>query len=322
MDIIQDAISRNRHICAYKFAKEQTWDTFRREASGRDVYLYGLGNAAGYFAEKYSETVRICGVIDSYVNLQGFCMGDYLPEAVETPYERIPVYGAGQLKSLSAEKTIILISNINAYEEIAEQTAAFGLESFALLLLEADQRLHMKPGDDKEQELPKPQSLSQRKSAYARKCCSLPVVENKIVFMIGTYGGHARAITRELGRKGLIRGKRGSKEESGEYGGLDIVWLVQDLRTELPAGVRPVLISNWKRYLYEMETARIWVFDILVPEYVRKRQEQIYIQTKHWPSITLKKFYLDDPSTTGTEDARELVKRNGRSADYLRRQRF
>lgn len=317
MDIIQDAISRNRHICAYKFAKEQTWDTFRREASGRDVYLYGLGNAAGYFAEKYSETVRICGVIDNYVNLQGFCMGDYLPEAVETPYERIPIYDAGLLKSLPAEKTIILISNINAYEEIAEQTAAFGLESFALLLLEADQRLHVKPGDDKRQEMSKPQSLPQRKSAYARKCCSLPVAENKIVFMIGTYGGHARAITRTLGRKGLIRGKRGSKEESGEYGGLDIVWLVEDLRTELPTGVRPVLISNWKRYLYEMETARIWVFDILVPEYVRKREEQIYIQTKHWPSITLKKFYLDDPSTTGTEDARELVKRNGKSADYF-----
>lgn len=307
MDIIQEAMDQNKHRSVYKFAREQTWDSFRREAFGRDVYLYGLGNAAGYFITKYSETVKICGAIDQYANLQGFCLGDYRPEAVETSYEQVPIYDTGILQSLSPEKTLILISNINAFEEIAEQLAACHLESFAFLLMEADLRLKFWQEDSKRQP-----AWSDDKEAYAEKCCSLPLVENKIVCMIGKYGGHARAITKTLVRMGRAGGELTGKECK-----FDIVWLVEDLRTELPEGVRPVLIENWKRYLYEMETARIWVFDILVPAYIRKREEQIYIQTKHWSSITLKKFFLDDPSTTDTERARELVRHNGEIADYF-----
>ena len=61
----------------------------------------------------------------------------------------------------------------------------------------------------------------------------------------------------------------------------------------MPNEVRKVLWTNWKKALYEAETAAIWIADVAVPEYWIKRQEQIYIQTKHWASITLKKFYLD-----------------------------
>ena len=74
---------------------------------------------------------------------------------------------------------------------------------------------------------------------------------------------------------------------------------------------------NWKKYIYEMETARIWVFDILVPEFICKRKEQIYVQTKHWSGITLKKFFLDDPSTTSTVRERERVRENSRIMDYI-----
>lgn len=137
---------------------------------------------------------------------------------------------------------------------------------------------------------------------HARMCCRSPLVRNKIVFMIGKYGGHAKYMT-----KALVRQKND----------LDIVWLVDDLRIEHPKGVRLVAISDWKAYIYEMETAGVWVFDILVPWFIEKREGQIYIQVKHWSSVTLKKFFLDDRSTTGTPYQIEQVKRNSQMMDYI-----
>ncbi len=136
--MIQEAMAHNKHISDYKFDGEQTWAAFRNKAAGRDVYLYGLGNAAGYFIEKYGDKVKLCGAIDSYIGLQGFCLGDYLPEAVDTACERIPIYDAGILPSLDPEKTIILITAVNAYEEIAREMASYRLQCFVLLLMEAD----------------------------------------------------------------------------------------------------------------------------------------------------------------------------------------
>ncbi len=140
------------------------------------------------------------------------------------------------------------------------------------------------------------------KKDYVRECCGLPIVRNKIVFMIGKYGGHAKYITETLIKKNC---------------GLDIVWLVDDPGTSRPGGVRLVQISNWKEYVYEMETARVWVFDILVPWFIEKREGQIYIQTKHWSSVTLKKFFLDDRSTTNTAYQIGQVKRNSQMMDYI-----
>ena len=74
---------------------------------------------------------------------------------------------------------------------------------------------------------------------------------------------------------------------------MDFVWIVSDLNAELPSGIRKVLRSNWKKMIYEMETAHIWISDNSMPDYAVKRVGQVYIQTKHWASISLKKFYLD-----------------------------
>ncbi len=340
--MIQEAMAHNKHISDYKFDGEQTWAAFRNKAAGRDVYLYGLGNAAGYFIEKYGDKVKLCGAIDSYIGLQGFCLGDYLPEAVETACERIPIYDAGILPALDPEKTIILITAVNAYEEIAREMASYRLQCFVLLLMEADAEICFQNGDARAYDgkqigkhnakhtakcTGEQPDLQEQRRAYADKCCSLPIAENKIVCMIGRYGGHARYITKELIRQSGIGERNANKAGSGKAGDRegdsnrrvdpDIVWLVEDLRMKVPEGVRSILIGNWKKYIYEMETAGIWVFDILVPAFIRKREGQIYIQTKHWPSITLKKFFLDDPSTTDTEHARQLVRQNGKIADYF-----
>lgn len=297
MDIIQSAIENQKHISKYMFRNKQTWDVFQKKSVGKDIYLYGLGKAAKYFIKEYSNKIKICGVIDKYVNLQGFLMGDYLPEAVETPCEQVPIFDTDIFPLLDSKKTLILISNINGYEKIAEQISSYHIECFVLLLMEADKCIDIGKNMTEEQV-----DLKTVRLNYARKCCCLPIDRKKIVFMIGKYGGHAKYITRALIEKKC---------------NLDIVWLVGDLRVERPKEVRLVYIGNWKKYIYEMETAKAWVFDVLVPEFIKKREGQIYIQAKHWASVTLKKFFLDDISTTNTAYQIEQVKRNSQMMDYI-----
>ncbi|MCR5103589.1 MAG: CDP-glycerol glycerophosphotransferase family protein, partial [Eubacterium sp.] len=71
-----------------------------------------------------------------------------------------------------------------------------------------------------------------------------------------------------------------------------ICWILRSQKKAID-GIDIVYEGDWKRYIYEMETAKVWIMDEPVPEYIFKRKDQIYIQTKHWGSITLKKFYFD-----------------------------
>ena len=98
---------------------------------------------------------------------------------------------------------------------------------------------------------------------------------------------------------------------------MDLVWIVKKMTAEVPDGVRKVYLGNRKRYIYEMETAQIWIFNMPVPYYIIKRPEQIYIQTKHWASITLKKFYLDIKTMAGTLDNIAYWKQDSRKMDYI-----
>ena len=112
-----------------------------------------------------------------------------------------------------------------------------------------------------------------------REYCRREIEEKKIVFYNQNgYCGHGKYITEELLRQ--------RKD-------LDIVWLVKDLTLEVPDGVRLVYSLNYRNFIFELETAKAWVFDYWVPTYIEKRPEQIYFQVKHWASVTLKTFGLD-----------------------------
>ena len=121
-------------------------------------------------------------------------------------------------------------------------------------------------------------------SNYAKECAEkYPLQNNKIVFYMRTHISHEKYITEQL---------------LSMHKNLDIVWIVNKINVKVPQGVRIVNEGNWKKYIYEMETAKVWVYG--VPNVIGfiKREGQTYIQTKHWGSVTLKKFYLDAPSVS------------------------
>lgn len=96
-----------------------------------------------------------------------------------------------------------------------------------------------------------------------------PVKENKIVFTTfegdGGYCCNPRYIAEEL----LKRNK-----------GYDIVWLVNNMNKEFPAGIHKVSNTFWNR-AYHLVTAKVWVDNSRKAYGTAKRKNQLYIQTWH-----------------------------------------
>lgn len=94
-----------------------------------------------------------------------------------------------------------------------------------------------------------------------------PLKKNKIFisnFCGKGYGDNAKYICEELFKK-------------NKY---DIVWLVNDLKMDMPKEIRKVKRNTIKQ-VYELCTAGIWIDNCRKPIYVRKRKKQYYIQTWH-----------------------------------------
>ena len=72
---------------------------------------------------------------------------------------------------------------------------------------------------------------------------------------------------------------------------LDLVWLVDDMTKEFPAGIRKVK-NNLKNRAYELSTAAVWVDNSRKQLECRKRSGQFYLQTWHG-SIWLKPLGLE-----------------------------
>ena len=295
MDVIDRAIEKKLHITDDEGLCSQTWEQFWQKCSDKKVFLFGLGSASTFFIANYSTDVHLEGVIDNDERKHNFRVGDFVAEAIDTQYEELTVSDITVLSNYANEEVAVLITSTNYYKQIVEQLKQYGVENYYLLLMmEANKR--------KKGESGKRQSELQIKESYIEECCRQEINRKKVVVHIGNYGGHGKYITEQL----YI-----------QQPDLDIVWIVNDLSVSRPEKVRLVYEKNWKKYIYEMETAYIWIYDIIVPVYIRKRSEQIYIQVKHWSSITLKKFFLEDLSTTCTQEEIDKVKYNGKIMDYI-----
>lgn len=271
--------------------KGMSWDKFEIAAKGNKVFLYGLGYCAVQFFERYGNSIIVNGIIDNDVWKQNFEIGEILPEAFGTANEKIMVQSSHILNDADPDNTVILIASSGKYHEIVYELEKKCFYNYYIISLFEDFRA------DSGQNTP------EKILAAVEEYCKQAVFPQKILFITyGNYLDHEKYICNEL-----------LKQEQK----LDMVWIVSDLRAELPSGIRRVLRSNWKKMIYEMETAHIWISDNSLPDYVVKRSDQIYIQTKHWASITLKKFYLDTIAFHDEPAKLALWKRESKIIDYI-----
>lgn len=271
----------------------QTHEQFKYDCESRKIFLFGTGIACKNFIRNYHMMINLEGILDNNQKKQGFQIGDYIAEALGTQYENLRICAASILNNYESDELAVIIASTDYYEQIAEQLEQLGISHY-YFLHQINGWLHKENISTLEDKL--------EKDSYVEYCCNLKMNKRKIAVYIGYYGGHGKYITEQL----LKMGKD-----------IDIVWMVRDLTVEKPEKVRLIFEGNWKKYIYEMETAGIWIYDIVIPTYIRKRPQQVYIQTKHWAGITLKKFFLDDLSTICAKDEIEKVMYNGKIMDYI-----
>lgn len=297
MDIIDYAVQQEPYLSEKGEIKKQIWADFEHAISGKKLFLFGTGAGADYFFRKYKNRYHIAGILDNDERWHGLAAGDIMAEAFESVNEQAKIMPVRGLDRYAKEEILVLITSTKYYREMAEQLLDLGVtEYYVLLMMEANQR-NQNPETDADA------AINIRMKEYVDACCRKPIQKNKILFKsFDTYSDHGKYITEQLL-------KRSNK--------LDIVWILKDLREEVPEGVRSVWTGNWKKYIYEMETAQVWVINTLMPPYVKKREGQIYIHTKHWASITLKKFYLDASTIIDVPEDVERWKYNGRCMDYV-----
>lgn len=295
MDIITRAIEKKLHLYEDDSLPEQTWEFFHCQRKGKKVFIFGIGGGLEFYFRNCCNHTDIAGVLDNDKHKLNRKLSWQSAEAWKTEYDDLVIQSPDILKEYSNEEVIVLVSVINGYGSMIRQLKELKITNiFVLLIMEANRRKNLKVNVS--------ENFVQIRRDYIDWCCQQNIENKKIVMRIGEYGGHARQITNAL-----------LKRRSD----LDIIWLVHDFDEEAPCEVKLVCEKNWKRCSFEMETARIWLFDVSVSDYIRKRENQIYIQVKHWASITLKKFYLDDKTSCNTEAIREQLKRDGARMDYL-----
>lgn len=130
-----------------------------------------------------------------------------------------------------------------------------------------------------------------------------PIKENKVA-MVNYYGNgfsdNPKQITLEL------------LKQDYSY---DIVWLMkEDLISELPNKVRRVSYGTL-RYIYELATAKVWVDNYRKESYIRKRNNQVYIQTWHG-GLGIKKIEGDVEESLGKKYIK-MAKNDSKMVDLL-----
>lgn len=292
MRLIDQAIQEHIYEELDNDFKNQTWHEFEEIAEEKDIWIFGLGEGSDFFFDKYGDKFVPKGVVDNDLNKQGQKVSEFIGSEI-IPKE-MQISSPNILKGENLENIVVLISSLRYYVDIGKQLKELGLNrNFSLFVMELNEQLSNG----------KTKTISEVwEFAYARECLNLPIECNKILLARDECGGHGKQILLELAEL---------KPE------LDLVWVTDKKDLYMPKNVRIVKPSNHRAYIRELETAHIWLFGDMIPEYAIKRNEQKYIHIKHWASLTLKKFYMDLPSYLEIPSVRDYYVHNNEAMDYV-----
>ena len=299
MDQIDSCISNGMHITKNSAFIEKTWKDFEISCQDKKLIFYGISGMLRFMSLRCNENILVSAAVDNDEEKQGHTLDEIFDDEYIKNSQKVKIFNKTILNDYNPDEIVVLISSTRYYEEIAVDLEKKNIHNyFSILNLEYNYRKYMK-----EKNLPFETGETQREE-YVNYCIEkYPIQINKLVFYgQGCYSDHGKYITEQL----LKMNKK-----------LDIVWIVNRLSVKVPENVRIVYNEKWKQYIYEMETAKFWIYDTTVPAFLRKRDEQIYIQTKHWSSITIKKFYLDVPSIINIGSYKKDWELNGNWIDYI-----
>ncbi len=289
MDAIDRAILKGWACTENEKLSRQTWEEFENVLRGKKLFLFGAGQGVNFYFHKYGEKAILEGIIDNNSELWGAKAREIITEKICDNLQKLRITDISALRKYGKENIIILITSLQYFSEIARQLEHMGIDNyFAVLPMEAKKRNNEVIYDER---------------YYVEKSCKCGINRKKIVFFtMSDYAGHGKEIANQLLKR---------KED------LELVWIVKNLNVEVPAGIRLVSQNEQQEYIHELETAKMWVCDTGMPLDIVKRDGQIYVQVKHWSSVTLKAFGFELARFRQNKSMIELCERESRIIDYI-----
>ena len=247
------------------------------------IVIFGVGANASWFIHYLDGKTPIEMVVDNDTRKQGHTVNTYMKYNKGELRNEI-VMNPEILRQYDPESIIVTVASVH-YTEIAEQLHGYGIKKVFWIKTIKE---HTEENGDADNP--------------AKKYIYYPISRYKVFIQMGTYGGHGKYISEQLLKSDID---------------IDIVWGVKNAKSEVPDGIRIVYEGNIDDYYKELETCHVAIFDSRLPEYAIKRANQYYIQVKHWGSITLKKFFLDEKLMYQDEHLRNIALRDSEVTDYI-----
>lgn len=313
MNLVLKAMMREASIPDETAEKDifpkQSWRQFRKCCINKKLILAGSGAACEEFLLRYGTRYQAEYIVDNAEERDGHTLKEFKKTDESGRYGELKIYSVTSLTEHEKENSVFLITPIVPFSQLMQQFYAMGCRNvFSYFLMEKKTitlriLYHTKKIRTAAARVWKKYDWDKIFLFYRNR--KYPVKKNKIFFTSfnGTgYCDHGRYITEKLIAEGVD---------------CEIVWALEDAETAVPPEVRIVRMADLPEYIYELSTSGIWINNCDFAAYVRKRRGQIYIQTKHWTGITLKKFYLDADAISRNRQAKQRWIHNGKMMDYI-----
>ena len=269
------------------------WKEFEQRIYNKKLFLFGCGNGLAYYMYYYHSRWSIEAIVDNDSHKVGTPIKSIMWEFCSVNVRNKRIQSPDIFTKDKPQDIAVIVTSLKHYEEITLQLKRLGIDNVAaLILMEAINIQRDRPELWEELNI---EAQMAREVVNGTSICS-----NRIVFFMELFTDHGRYITNKLIERGVY----------------DICWIVKRYVKSLDP-VKQILISDKGACIEALETARVIVASIHLPEYFFKRRQQIYFQVKHWGSITLKKFYLDVEHFNTLSNARKAWQEDAKKMDYI-----
>lgn len=292
MDAIGNFINKHGYENLPLKIYTKTWDDFEKEVSDGSFYLFGLGDGADFYYFKYGSFSKVERVFDNKKEIQGLPL--HLFTADFNSNSSIIIENPKVLASCEDKNIVVLITSLKYFDEMAKELESYGIKKYySVLCMEALERKSRRVV-----------SFLKREE-WLNKITGNIINPKKICVCSDCDGaGHAKEIVKQLFsmRKDL-----------------QIVWLVKNWHTVLDKRIVKRAMANRSARDFEYMTSYIWIGDSGGSGFptVADKHGHIGIGLKHWSSITLKKFALDEKAVGKQQYVREAVLSYKRHIDYI-----
>ncbi len=256
------------------YINQQTWENLDQSLKndGRVPVIFGANVMAALFFMRFPG-VKEFYVIDNDKKKHGHCLDEYA-FGINSSSEIYKKIGNKNevFPRLNRDNAVIVINGTKRYKEMYEASVKAGFKHIYITVIMETHDATIVRGNEEDY-------FEALYKYFAEECAKLPIEDKKIlVYTEGYYGDHGKAIINAL------------LKLDQSY---NITWALKDSKDSLPKAYKKVPISNTLQYIKEFETARVVIYSSELPITFTKRPEQIYFQTTHWSSVTLKTFGLD-----------------------------